>query len=83
MWLGGLSRLTSYVSPLKEIIMAADVYKIQNEEIKPDALYNAVLADSDGAVTTFAGVVRDNTKGRGTSYLVYDAYIDMAKKKNA
>ena len=61
--------------------MAGDVYKIQDEEIKPDALYNAVLADSDGAVTTFAGVVRDNTKGRGTSYLVYDAYRDMAEKK--
>ena len=41
--------------------MAGDVYKIQDEKIKPDALYNAVLADSDGAVTTFAGVVRDNT----------------------
>ncbi|CAI8003011.1 Molybdopterin synthase catalytic subunit [Geodia barretti] len=64
-----------------EIIMAGDVYKIQDNEIKPDALYNAVLADSDGAVTTFAGVVRDNTKGRGTSYLVYDAYRDMAEKK--
>ena len=61
--------------------MAGDVYKIQDKEIKPDALYNAVLADSDGAVTTFAGVVRDNTKGRGTSYLVYDAYRDMAEKK--
>jgi len=25
--------------------------------------------------------VRDNTKGRGTSYLVYDAYKEMAEKK--
>lgn len=61
--------------------MADDVYKIQTDKIKPDALYNAVLSDSDGAVTTFAGVVRDNTKGRGTSYLIYDAYREMAKKK--
>ena len=61
--------------------MAEDVYVIQEEEIKPDALHEAVLADSDGAVTTFVGVVRDNTKGRGTSYLVYDAYKEMAEKK--
>lgn len=61
--------------------MAEDIYRIQEEEIKPDALHVAVLADSDGAVTTFAGVVRDNTKGRGTSYLVYDAYKEMAEKK--
>ena len=61
--------------------MAEDVYVIQEEEIKPDALHTAVLADSDGAVTTFAGTVRDNTKGRGTSYLVYDAYKEMAEKK--
>ena len=61
--------------------MADDVYKIQTEKIKPDALYHAVLSDSDGAVTTFAGVVRDNTNGRGTSYLIYDAYKEMAQKK--
>jgi molybdopterin synthase catalytic subunit len=61
--------------------MAEDVYTIQEEEIKPDALHEAVLADSDGAVTTFAGTVRDNTKGRGTSYLVYEAYKEMAEKK--
>ena len=61
--------------------MADDVYKIQTAKIKPDALYNAVLSYSDGAVTTFAGVVRDNTKGRGTSYLIYDAYREMAEKK--
>ena len=63
--------------------MADDVYKIQTEKIKPDALYHAVLSDSDGAVTTFAGVVRDNTKGRGTSYLIYDAYKEMAQKRCA
>lgn len=61
--------------------MAEDVYEIWEDEIKPDALHTTVLADSDGAITTFAGVVRDNTKGRGTSYLVYDAYKDMAIKK--
>ncbi|MGA1195070.1 MAG: molybdenum cofactor biosynthesis protein MoaE [Candidatus Latescibacterota bacterium] len=58
-----------------------DLYRVQDEVIKADALHNVVLADFDGAVTTFAGTVRDNTKGRGTSYLVYDAYNEMAEKK--
>lgn len=58
-----------------------DLYRVQDEVIKADALHNVVLADFDGAVTTFAGTVRDNTKGRGTSYLVYDAYKEMAEKK--
>jgi molybdopterin synthase catalytic subunit len=58
-----------------------DLYRMQDEVIKADALHDVVLADFDGAVTSFAGTVRDNTKGRGTSYLVYDAYKEMAEKK--
>lgn len=61
--------------------MAEDVYRIQEAVIAPDALHAAVLGDADGAVTTFAGTVRNNTRGRGTSYLVYDAYKEMAEKK--
>jgi molybdopterin synthase catalytic subunit len=64
---------------VEEFLM--DLYRVQDEVIKPDALHEVVLADFDGAVTTFAGTVRDNTKGRGTSFLVYDAYKEMAEKK--
>jgi molybdopterin synthase catalytic subunit len=60
-----------------------DLYRVQDDAIKPDALHDVVLADFDGAVTSFAGTVRDNTKGRGTSFLVYDAYKEMAEKKMA
>jgi molybdopterin synthase catalytic subunit len=58
-----------------------DLYKITKEKIKPDALYDVVLADSNGAVTSFAGVVRDNTGGRATAYLEYDVYEEMAEKE--
>ena len=61
--------------------MSGDLYRIQNGPISPDALHDAVLRDSDGAVATFAGVVRDHSMGRRTSYLVYDAYQEMAEKK--
>lgn len=60
-----------------------DIYRIQAEEIAPDALHGAVLQDSDGAVATFAGVVRDHSLGRKTQYLEYDAYREMAEKKMA
>lgn len=61
--------------------MSGDLYHIQEGPISADALHDAVLRDSDGAVATFAGVVRDHSMGRKTSYLVYDAYREMAEKK--
>lgn len=63
--------------------MTGDLYRIQEEPVRADALHDAVLRDSDGAVATFAGVVRDHSMGRRTSYLVYDAYREMAEKKMA
>ncbi len=58
-----------------------DLYQITDEPIKPDALHDVVLADSDGAIASFAGVVRDNTKGRATEYLEYDVYAEMAERE--
>ena len=39
-----------------------------------------VLNGADGAVVTFEGVVRNNTKGRPTLYLDYECYEGMALK---
>ena len=38
----------------------------------------AVKAGADGAVCVFDGIVRDNTRGRRTLYLEYEAYEEMA-----
>jgi molybdopterin synthase catalytic subunit len=35
-------------------------------------------ADADGAVCVFDGIVRDNTRGRQTLFLDYEAYEEMA-----
>ncbi|HEV2710343.1 MAG TPA: molybdenum cofactor biosynthesis protein MoaE [Edaphobacter sp.] len=35
-------------------------------------------ADTDGAVCVFDGIVRDNTRGRQTFFLDYEAYEEMA-----
>jgi MoaE-MoaD fusion protein len=39
-----------------------------------------ILTGGDGAVVTFEGVVRNNTKGRPTLYLDYECYEAMALK---
>jgi molybdopterin synthase catalytic subunit len=37
-----------------------------------------IKAGADGAVCVFDGIVRDNTRGRKTLYLDYEAYREMA-----
>ena len=51
---------------------------IVDEAIPSDQIVAAIKAGSDGAVCVFDGIVRDNTRGRQTLYLDYEAYRDMA-----
>jgi len=44
------------------------------------ALIGRLLHGSEGAVITFEGTVRNNTKGRPTLYLDYECYESMALK---
>ena len=57
---------------------AKDRVAIVDEPIDADAIVRAVKAGSDGAVCVFDGIVRDNTRGRKTLYLDYEAYREMA-----
>ena len=43
-----------------------------------DALAALVGADGDGAVVTFAGLVRDHNQGRRVQFLEYEAYEPLA-----
>jgi molybdopterin synthase catalytic subunit len=47
-------------------------------EIPTVDLLHAAKAGEDGAVVLFDGIVRNNTRGRKTLYLVYEAYEEMA-----
>ncbi len=44
---------------------------------------DSVEKNTNGAVVTFLGTVRDNSEGKRVLYLEYDAYPAMAKKKLA
>jgi molybdopterin synthase catalytic subunit len=52
--------------------------EITDERIDAEAIVSGIKAGSDGAVCIFDGIVRDNTRGRKTLYLDYEAYRDMA-----
>lgn len=49
--------------------------------IDTQAVMNSVKHPEDGAVAVFDGIVRNNTRGRKTLYLDYEAYEDMAMKQ--
>jgi molybdopterin synthase catalytic subunit len=59
------------------------IFRITENPIVPDELYRQVLQDSNGAVVTFCGVVRNHASNRPTLFLVYEAYPEMAEKKMA
>ena len=42
---------------------------------------NSIKYPEDGAIVVFEGIVRDNTRGRRTRYLDYEAYEEMAVKQ--
>ena len=59
------------------------MFRITEEPIEPGALFVHVVRDENGAVATFAGVVRNHSGDKQTDYLVYEAYPAMAEKKMA
>ena len=48
------------------------------EPIDASAIERALKSGADGAVCVFDGIVRDNTRGRRTLHLDYEAYEQMA-----
>ena len=52
--------------------------RLQREPIDAAALLAQCKQGEDGAVVVFDGIVRNNTRGRSTQYLVYEAYEEMA-----
>jgi molybdopterin converting factor subunit 1 len=56
-------------------------FQIGHSPIQVEALIDQLSQAEDGAVVAFAGVVRNNTGGRKTLYLEYEAYLPMALTK--
>ncbi|MGC9398185.1 MAG: molybdenum cofactor biosynthesis protein MoaE [Anaerolineae bacterium] len=53
-------------------------FAITTEPLSVEEIVEALKAPTVGGITTFVGVVRGETAGRRTRYLVYEAYPEMA-----
>lgn len=58
-----------------------DLIQLVRQPISVSKLMRYVRSSSDGAVVVFDGCVRDNSQGRRTLYLEYEAYEAMALAK--
>lgn len=58
-----------------------DKFELVREVISTAALASHVRAGRDGAIVTFDGFVRNESHGRETLYLEYEAYESMALAK--
>ena len=57
------------------------MFEITDQPISLEPMVNAVTRSSSGAIATFLGVVREQTRGRQVRYLEYEAYREMAIPK--
>jgi molybdopterin synthase catalytic subunit len=57
---------------------AAEMIALTRERIDTETIVTRLKRGEDGAVVVFDGIVRNNTRGRRTLYLVYEAYEEMA-----
>jgi molybdopterin synthase catalytic subunit len=76
---GGTDRYTHEISDSE----GAHFFALTREPIETCSITRRLLRGEDGAVVNFAGVVRNNTKGRATSFLDYECYEPMAIKTMA
>jgi len=58
-----------------------DFCRLTRDPISTDDLSQQLKAPQDGAVVVFEGIVRDNSRGKKTLYLEYEAYEPMALQK--
>jgi MoaE-MoaD fusion protein len=58
-----------------------DLISLGHETIDADSLVDHVRTGADGAIVTFDGCVRNQSHGRRTLYLDYEAYESMALAK--
>jgi MoaE-MoaD fusion protein len=58
-----------------------ELYQITRDPIDAQKVSRKMLRAEDGAICIFEGVVRNNSKGKRTLHLVYEAYETMALRK--
>jgi molybdopterin synthase catalytic subunit/molybdopterin converting factor small subunit len=62
----------------KPAAKAARTIALVRDRINSEVLADSLKCGEDGAVVVFDGIVRNNSRGRRTQYLFYEAYEEMA-----
>jgi molybdopterin synthase catalytic subunit/molybdopterin converting factor small subunit len=75
---GGTSRTAKTLDECED---KPTVIALTRERIDAEKLVAAAKRGQDGAVAVFDGIVRNNTRGRQTLHLDYEAYEEMALKQ--
>jgi len=69
------------VAMLPPVSGGAPRANIVRAKIDPDQIVPPMERPEDGAIAMFDGIVRNNSRGRKTLYLEYEAYQEMALKQ--
>ena len=67
--------------PPAKLPLASPHAALVSDAIEPDTVLVQIKRPEDGAVATFDGVVRNNSRGRKTLYLDYSGYEPMALRQ--
>jgi MoaE-MoaD fusion protein len=66
---------------MSNTLVDRDLFALVHAPIKTATIANDIRAGHDGAIVTFDGFVRNESHGRRTLYLEYEAYEPMALAK--
>jgi len=69
---------TPVAPPASDVSLQLEHCAIVREKIAVQEIADSLKAPQDGATAIFEGIVRNNTRGRRTVYLDYEAYESMA-----
>ncbi len=65
----------------RSLVEGEDVYELVRRPIRAQEIVAVLKAPEDGAVVVFDGIVRNQSGGRRTLFLEYEAYEPMALRK--
>jgi molybdopterin converting factor subunit 1 len=71
----------AFIPPVSGGSEVGVLFELTDQPLDPRRLEAAVARAGAGAICTFTGVVRDNSRGRRTTRLEYEAYTGMAESQ--
>lgn len=69
----------AFIPPVSGGRHAFRPFLVTEEALESEPLTSYVQTPADGAVVLFSGVARDNSEGKATAFLQYEAFAEMAE----